>query len=307
MSVAGDVYRRVLPAGLRGVLWHARNGGLTRLADPRVRRDLFAQLRLRVGSPRAVVAAPHGRFVVDLRDRWIGRRLFVEGAYEPAECALLSSLVQPGDRVLDVGANIGILSVLASQRAGPTGRVVSVEPDPYNGRLLRRNLALNRCTNVTVCPVAAGAAAGEATLYTSATNFGDHRLYADDSAGGRGATVVPVVRLDDLYDANGWPYPTVVKIDVQGLELQVVRGLNRAFAAGGPMSVLTEYWPHGMANSGGSAAEFLAYFRGHGFTAFVPGDDGSCVPVAWADIDARVPPLRPDLPDGAYINLLFRR
>ena len=184
---------------------------------------------------------------------------------------------------------------------------MSVEPDPYNGRLLRQNLALNRCENVTVCPVAAGAAAGEATLYRSWTNFGDHRLYADDTAAARGATVVPVVRLDDLYDANGWAYPSVVKIDVQGLELQVVRGLSRVFAAGGPMAVLTEYWPHGMANSGGSAADFLAFFRGHGFAPFVPGPHGGCDPVGWAEIDARVPPVRPEAPDGAYINLLFRR
>src|SRR5688572_13621160 len=67
-----------------------------------------------------------------------------------AETRLFRELIRPGMVVVDVGANIGYFSLLASTLVGPTGRVYAFEPDPVNCALLRKNVRLNRVTNIEV-------------------------------------------------------------------------------------------------------------------------------------------------------------
>lgn len=143
--------------------------------------------------------------------------------------------IKPGDLCFDVGAHVGN-RVLAWRRLG--ARVVAVEPQPYLARLLRR--WYGRSADVTVLPVALGAMSGSADLYVDPRNPTVGTLSAEwmaavqQDASFAGvhwdeATTVLVTTLDALIEQYG--VPAFCKIDVEGYELEVLRGLSRALPA----------------------------------------------------------------------------
>lgn len=205
--------------------------------------DSLARALERVGLRRAVFAAAHvvrrvapvRRLEVELDGLRIGgglehRRLLEtvrRGAFEPGPLRVFRSLVPPGGAVVDVGANIGIYTVVAAQAAGPRGRVLALEPDPATFLRLAENVRANGfAERVHLRAEAAGAAPGEARLHrdsepmfsTLSPRLGDRR---------RDPVAVPVVRLDDL---DGAADADVVKIDVAGTELDVLRGMEGLLA-----------------------------------------------------------------------------
>ena len=124
------------------------------------------------------------------------------------------STSNPGDLVVDVGANIGDTVLTAAIQVGPTGHVIGIEPHPRTFRFLQENLALNGIGNVEVINVAAGAAPGIA-------RFSDDRRDDMNRIDG-GSLQVAVKRLDDLVMA-GRPV-ALLKVDVEGYEKFVLDG-----------------------------------------------------------------------------------
>lgn len=165
---------------------------------------------------------------------------------------LLGRSVRPGATVVDVGANIGWNAVGAARLVGPAGRVVAVEPTPDTLAVLRRNVAAAGLGNLEVAPVAAGRAAGTAEFYVRGGVSAVNSLYAE-SRYGRVTEVlrVPVVRLDDLVEGAA----DVVKIDVEGAELDVLAGMERLLSA--PGLVLIVEWDPVLQRMAGHGAEAL--------------------------------------------------
>jgi FkbM family methyltransferase len=131
--------------------------------------------------------------------------------------------LRTGDRYIDAGANIGQLTLAASKRVGATGEVIAIEPHPAIYRYLAGNLDLNRCGNVRSMQIALGDRAGEVALTSRRSD--DQNYVAD-----RGKVPVSVQRLDDVV-ASG---PTrLLKLDVEGYELQVLRGAHRLLESTG--------------------------------------------------------------------------
>ena len=95
---------------------------------------------------------------------FVDRTIFCTGEWEPRETALISELLKPGDTFVDVGANIGYFTLLASRLVGATGKVIGIEANPRTFKLLEANVALNHCANVDLRHVAAGEAPGFATM-----------------------------------------------------------------------------------------------------------------------------------------------
>jgi FkbM family methyltransferase len=152
---------------------------------------------------------------------------------------LLDRFVQPGFTVIDVGANIGYNAIYAARRAGASGRVVAVEPTPDNLAVLRRNVEAAGLSNIVIEPVAAGSAPGPRDLFvrgaTSAVNsFFQESCYARVTDVLR----VPVARLDDLVGGAAH----VVKIDVEGAELDVLEGMPRLLGEHRPV-LIVEWHP----------------------------------------------------------------
>lgn len=157
----------------------------------------------------------------------------LNGTYEPEQTRLAVELVRPGATVLDVGAHIGYYTLLFSRLAGPHGRVVAFEPSPRNLPVLRWHVARNGCANVRVEAAAVAAETGTAR-FTADTGSGTGRLAES------GTVEVRTIRLDDFVDASG-PMPDVLKIDVEGAELAVLRGAARVLREARPAILLSTH------------------------------------------------------------------
>jgi len=151
----------------------------------------------------------------------------LRGLHEPMVQEALRRTLADGAVFYDVGANIGFMSLVGARLVGPAGRVVSVEPEPENVAAIEANAAVNGIATITVIAAAAAAETGPVevigvrdTLWTRLADVGEHPME-------RERLTVPGVRLDDLVYAQGVDPPDVVKIDVEGGELQVLAGMPR--------------------------------------------------------------------------------
>ncbi len=188
--------------------------------------------------------------------------LAANGAYEPFETELLTSLIRPGHVVVDIGANIGYYTLVFARAVGPAGHVVAFEPDPDNFRLLAHNLRSNGYRNVTLVPSAVSDRAGSASLFLSAENKGDHRLY--DSHDGRQSRTVSTVTVDEVLARCDGPID-LVKMDIQGAEAKALEGMRRTLERHPDASLATEFWPIGLARAGSTARDYLASLEAIGW------------------------------------------
>jgi FkbM family methyltransferase len=231
------------------------------------------------------VPAQGFRFRVDTRDLYIAPWLAANGVWEPHVTALLQRLLAPGMTFVDVGANIGYHTVLASARVGPGGRVVAFEPDPHNATLLEANVALNGCANVTVERKALSDEAGTATLYLAPDNQMDHRIWDDE--GRRPAGAIEKIRLDAYVGQRGLTMD-VLKVDTQGVDLMVLKGAGDLLARE-RLVVVVEFWPEGLERQGQDPRALPALLTAHGFRLQELRADGGVAPF---DVDAFL--ARPD-------------
>jgi len=168
-------------------------------------------------------------------------QLWAFGCYEKHFAELFSYLVRPGDRCVDVGANVGVHTVRLARLVGADGEVIAIEPDPDVVARTNRNIALNGVANVRIISAAASERAGETRLFRPSprdTNRARASLMHHPYLTGV-TTTVPAVTIDDV--CAGEPV-SLIKIDVEGHEAAVVRGAADTIARYAP-SVVFEYAP----------------------------------------------------------------
>lgn len=133
--------------------------------------------------------------------------------------------IRPGDVVLDVGAHIGIFTVYASKKVGESGKVFSFEPEPENLRILKKNVAINGCSNVQVFPFALSNEEGNIKLFVQELP-GRHSIM-----GGSPVDIqVPVRKLDDVVYELALSRVNVLKIDAEGAESKILSGAKKTLA-----------------------------------------------------------------------------
>ena len=156
------------------------------------------------------------------------------GSYEVAKQKRLLELLQPGQVFFDIGANAGIYTLLFSKAAGRHGQVHAFEPLPENLVFLERHVAMNRADNVRVHPLALATSRGKARFARSPSRFTAH-LASD------GELEVDAIPLDDFVFADKYPLPNLIKIDVEGGELAVLKGARRLLAEAPPAIFLATH------------------------------------------------------------------
>jgi FkbM family methyltransferase len=212
-----------------------------------------------------------------MRARTFDRTLYLWmhrlGLMGSSERTVLGQLVRPGMTAVDVGANLGLYSLLLEGLVGPAGRVIAFEPDPELFSLLRENCAENGAP-VEARQVALGLEPGRMILQRLILNSGDNHLGAAGRAAFRRPLEVEVAPLDSLMPGLR---PDFIKVDVQGWELKVLKGMEGTLRACGGAAVYLEFWPTGLRRAGDSPGELFSYLRGLDFRLY------SCA--GWRELD----------------------
>jgi FkbM family methyltransferase len=197
------------------------------------------------------------------KDDLITEQLRRFGAHTRPELALLLRVLRAGDRVFDLGAHVGTFAIPLSQRVGVGGSVIAVEGDPRYLRMLTANAAANGMAR-RIIPVNAILGAGSdryvpthTSCNTGATRFVRRRLW-------RRRTGVPTCSIDGLASEHG--IPDVIKVDIEGLELDVLESSN-VVRSRRPV-LYAEVWSHQLGKYGRSVREFDDLLRGLGYRLF---------------------------------------
>lgn len=177
-------------------------------------------------------------FYVNTEDRSITPWIIDGGYWELFVDDLLCALIAPGDTFVDIGANMGYYTVKLGARVGPSGRILSFEPNPETFAFLKDNVQLNALDGVVSLHNAAlGGEAGEGWLSFDRHYPGGASMSADQRGGGE-EIKVPVLRLDDVVGQDG-PI-NVVKIDVEGFEPLVLKGMTETLARSHDAAIVVE-------------------------------------------------------------------
>ena len=248
---------------------------------PRIRRMWFDRLE----RPVAVPWWGDTRLLL-----WPGEQLSAAiaqtGAFELSTAVALSRLLKLGDTFIDAGANSGAFTVPAARWVGESGRVVAIEPSPRELAKLKANIALNGLTNVTVAEAALGAAPGRAGLLITPDAFAGMNTLAPRFGNFDGEhkeqVEVSVVTLDSL--CRDLPRVDVVKVDVEGAEVDLLTGATETIRAHRPAFVI-EAAPTVLAAYGSSIEALEAAIHLIGYRSYAI-DDATAALVPLADLSA---------------------
>lgn len=195
------------------------------------------------------------------RHNKISRYIHAHGVWEPEVTRCAQQRIRPGMRVWDIGADVGYFSLLFAGLAGPGGRVRAFEPIPKARLRLEENLRLNTCTNVEVESRALGSKPGkfilEKPLEISRINLAKQLPGPEDIE-------VQVVRGDDVFAESGWPSLDVIKLDVEGAELEILRGMTGVLQRHRPALLLEIHGPY-LPMFGASGEEVMKWLREQGY------------------------------------------
>ncbi|MFJ1913087.1 FkbM family methyltransferase [Streptomyces sp. NPDC088147] len=222
---------------------------------------------------RVVPAQFDARFAVDTQDL-IQRYLYMFGVWEPHMTRWLQSRLGPGDTFVDIGANIGYYSVLASGLVGDEGQVVAIEASPDFYRKLLQQVQLNERGNVRAVNGAVSDSRKTLTfVLASSANMGANSIVPYDGPA-ESSFEIEARSLPELLESDEIARARVIKIDVEGAEGPVVRGMVPMLDKLRPDAEVTvEVSPDRMAQLGDSAEELLTAMRDHGFNAYRLAND----------------------------------
>jgi FkbM family methyltransferase len=238
-----------------------------------LRRILSSVDRLVTHSPAHIRFGPEDVIALRVRDLTllldradvaVSRRIIEDRVYEPHLTPVFDHYCKPGMTVVDIGANLGYYTLLASRAVGPEGRVIALEPNSENCRLLLLSALMNDAGNVDLLPVALDDHRGWSHFSAALGTNGCFLSGGPALADGRGF-VVPTFTLDELVDGP----VDLIKIDVEGAEFRVMSGARRTITTHRPI-VITEFSCHMLpAVSGCAPGAYLSWFTDLGYRVFV--------------------------------------
>lgn len=308
-EIVGQAYRWILgreadAGGLETYSSHLQKGEM----DPAALRALLlGSVEFRGRTQLAVVECNGTSVVVDPFDNEFGTAMAKFGAWEPMIGQTIEDGLPVGGTFIDIGANVGVMTLRAARKVGDSGRVVAFEPNPGNVDKLLRGVVANGFENVTVYPMAASDRAG--VIFTSKHSNGKVVATTDpmqiENAG-------QAVRVDDMVAELD--RVDFVKLDIEGFEVQALRGLAKTLARHRP-TVLCEFNPLCLVPHGGVDPRELAdlVFSMTDRVTIIHGDEilteatsASNLMEVWTARDAAIAALG-HLPLGwTHFDLLFK-
>jgi FkbM family methyltransferase len=234
--------------------------------EPRPARFLMSRALWWSGACRALTVRQDG-YRIRFHPSSISASLWLDPTDRAATPAFMRAYLAPGDVAVDVGANVGTTALAAAVAVGPAGRVHAIEAHPRTYRFLLDNISLNGADNVTPHNVAIGDGGG-------VVRFSDGRWDDQNRVTDEGDIEVAVRRLDAVVDD---PVVDLLKIDVEGYELMVLRGATAVL--GRTRCVYLEAWETAYRAYGYGTPDVVALLRNSGFEIFSEPASGELHPI----------------------------
>jgi FkbM family methyltransferase len=227
----------------------------------------------------------HGlRLWVDPADMGCGIGFLMRGEnFDRFITRLFDASLTPGMNVVDVGANIGAVSLLAARRVGETGRVFAFEPNPANYAFLQQNIKENGAANIVAEQKALSDTSGTSHLFLCPQyRAGSARGKIFETEKGWKGIEIETVTLDSWFSAQNVPVH-LVKIDVEGAEEKVFNGMQETVRRNPHMLLLLEFIPCLLTFAGTDPLAFLDRLHASGFSLYEMNDDGAYFMATSAD------------------------
>ena len=221
--------------------------------------EVSAQEKMRLPGRYRPYRYPGGLIYLDITESPM-MQARARGQYEPHKTRAIQSMLGPGMTFADVGANKGYFALIAARIVGEAGSVLAFEPAPENCHWIRQSVALNHYENTRLFELALSDANGPAELRLGEKS-GWHSLLPQQT--GRCVGTVPVQRrtLDSVLQEMCCQRLDMLKIDVEGAELQVLRGAWQTLSANPQLILVMDLHPY----LGVNPIEVCSYLRGLGF------------------------------------------
>lgn len=185
------------------------------------------------------------------------------------------NLVKDKGIIFDIGANIGILTLIAAKYSKKDSIVYAFEPDTYNYSLLEKNIGENAVKNTFIYRKAVSNQEGSAKFYTDKFNLGSHSIENKNVSNTNDYYEIECIKLDDFYVNQKISGPVdLIKMDIQGAEYLALLGASELLTKGMIKNIYTEFWPKGIIGTN-SHVEFIDYLRKNNFEIKIVDNDGS--------------------------------
>ncbi|MBL0742441.1 FkbM family methyltransferase [Chryseolinea lacunae] len=205
-----------------------------------------------------------------------GLQLQEFGKYEPAMTDEISRMLTEGDTFVDLGANEGFFSVIASRLVGKRGHVVCIEPQQRLWEVITKNFELNNAFNCQLLPYAAAETSGTATIFlyttlnTGASSLSKGFNFKISFPAIRkffyGTSTIKTTTLDEVVEQIGLTKIKLIKVDIEGFEFEALKGSRKALTQKVFDNLLVEIHPEALVKMGQSPEQLSQYLAGFGYT-----------------------------------------
>lgn len=221
-------------------------------------------------SEKTVYSFANGVQMMLYKDNKLSFEIF--HGFELDEIDFVNRFLKKGDTFVDIGTNVGLFSLHASAMVGKSGKVISFEPSSATVQRLQENIALNRCNNVEIVPKGLSYESGVLELVVAGNGYDAFNSFAIPSMGAITAREkVEVTTMDEFMKLKGINPKEVklIKIDVEGWELQVLKGGIAFFGHVDAPVLLVEFTENNAKNAGTSCIELSQFLQTLGYTLYV--------------------------------------
>ena len=215
--------------------------GIIKLKAKQAVKEIYHLFSRFIPDRHFPVSFPGGKIYLDFREshRMLSR---VAGLYEPLKRKAIHALLKKGQTFVDVGSNKGDYTLIGAKIVGDSGKVLSFEPEPSNVFWLNKSIDLNGYRNIILFDITLSDFNGTSTLFLSDQSDW-HSLLNLEGVCNKGNTVIKVRTLDGILDETNQAKVDMIKIDVEGAELQVIKGAKETLLNNESIIILLDVHP----------------------------------------------------------------
>ena len=206
-------------------------------------------------------------------DRMIATILWKFGFLEGYEMNLFLSFLKEGDVMLDVGANMGVYSLISSSKIGRNGKIIAFEPDSDNFKIIKKSIEVNRFNNISVFPFAVSDKEEQIFFEKNTFNSGNHHIRKKKTSVTQSS--IDAIKLDDFLKKE--EKIDIIKMDIQGAEFFAFHGMKEIIEKFPNILIFAEYWVYGLKKMGVNPKEYIDLLESYGFLIYRINSSQACL------------------------------